>query len=178
MTDSADLDPQSLTRNAIQLMARGSLEEFRAVYHPDAVNREAKAEPPPCRRPGPDGFYATALWLRAAFDGIVFDCEHVVTEGDLSVAHVQMSGRHTGTMVTYRPDGHVDRAFAASGRSFRAPQAHFLRFREGSVIEHWAVRDDLGQALQLGWMPPSPRYLMRCAVATAAARRRLTAQRG
>ena len=40
--------------------------------------------------------------------------------------------------------------------------------RDGLVAEHWAVRDDQGMALQLGWVPPSPWYLLRCAVATLA----------
>ena len=29
------------------------------------------------------------------------------------------------------------------------------------MIEHWANRDDLGTALQLGWVPPTPLYLAR-----------------
>ena len=35
--------------------------------------------------------------------------------------------------------------------------------RDGQVIEHWANRDDMGTALQLGWIPPSPVYLVRMA---------------
>jgi predicted ester cyclase len=30
---------------------------------------------------------------------------------------------------------------------------HFLRFRDGKAIEHWAVRDDLGMMRQLGVLP-------------------------
>jgi hypothetical protein len=37
--------------------------------------------------------------------------------------------------------------------------------QDGKVIEHWAVRDDLGQARQLGWLPPTPAYLVRMAIA-------------
>jgi hypothetical protein len=29
------------------------------------------------------------------------------------------------------------------------------------VVEHWANRDDLGLAEQLGWIPPSPAFLLR-----------------
>ncbi|WP_225924596.1 hypothetical protein [Pseudonocardia abyssalis] len=38
---------------SIHLMARGSLAEFAEVVHPDAVNREAVAEPAACRGRGP-----------------------------------------------------------------------------------------------------------------------------
>ncbi len=173
MQSSPDRTLNDLTRHSLQLMAAGSLDEFRAIYHPQAINHEAKAEPPECRRPGPEGFYATATWLRCAYQGLAFSVDHVITEDDLSVAHVHVSGRHTGTFVTYRPDGTVDRAFPATGRTFSVPQAHFLRAADGVLVEHWAVRDDLGQAVQLGWSPPSVRYLIRCARASAVARRQL-----
>ena len=43
--------------------------------------------------------------------------------------------------------------------------------RDGQVVEHWANRDDMGTALQLGWIPPSPAYLVRMARATRQARK-------
>lgn len=173
MTTTHGIDSSELARRAVLWMADGSPEDFRGMYHPEAVNREALAEPPECRRPGPEGFYATALWLRAAMDGLAFTVHDVVAQGDLVAASARMSGRHTGTMVTYNPDGTVDRAFAPTGKRFTVPQAHFIRLRDDLVVEHWAVRDDLGQAVQLGWVPPTPVYLVRCALATRAARRRL-----
>ena len=42
---------------------------------------------------------------------------------------------------------------------------------DGRVAEHWANRDDLGTAEQLGWVPPSPWYLVRTAIATKRERR-------
>ena len=32
---------------------------------------------------------------------------------------------------------------------------------DGLVVEHWANRDDMGTAAQLGWVPPTPRDLLR-----------------
>ncbi len=140
MTSPADSELAARARASIMMMTSGTLAEFRDIYHPDAVNREARAE--------------------------------------LVAIGVRMSGRHTGTMVTYRNDGSVDRAFAPTGKRFESPQAHFLRVRNDMVVEHWAIRDDLGQARQLGWIPPSPAYLLRCALATASARRGLKAGKG
>jgi hypothetical protein len=65
----------------------------------------------------------------------------------------------------------VRQAFPPTSRRFSTTQSHWFRLRDGKVIEHWANRDDLGTALQLGWMPPSPRYLLRTALATRRARR-------
>jgi hypothetical protein len=42
---------------------------------------------------------------------------------------------------------------------------------DGLVIEHWANRDDQGMAEQLGWVPPTPAYLLRMAMAKRRARK-------
>jgi hypothetical protein len=36
---------------------------------------------------------------------------------------------------------------------------------EGRIVWHAANRDDLGQARQLGWVPPTPAFLVRSALA-------------
>jgi len=152
-------------------MASGDPAEFEAVIHPEARNRESLAEPPPCRATGPEAFHATSRWLRSAFADLAFSVDTLAVDGDLVVSHGSMSGRHVGDFVVWTPDGAVERAFAPTGRTFRVPQAHFLRFRDGLLVEHWAVRDDQGMAVQLGWVPPTPAYLLRCALATRRARR-------
>jgi predicted ester cyclase len=139
---------------------------------PKAVNREAKAEPPACRQPGPAGFYATALWLRDMFAELAFEIHEVVADGDLAVVHNTMSGRHVKPAVMYRPDGSVHQVFPPTGRRFATTQTHWHRLADGEVIEHWANRDDQGTAVQLGWVPPTLPYPLRMQLATRRARRR------
>jgi hypothetical protein len=74
-----------------------------------------------------------------------------------------MSGRQTGPFVTYDAQGRIDQVFPATGRSFAVTQTHLFRVTDGKISEHWANRDDLGQAVQLGWVPPSPAFLLRAA---------------
>lgn len=111
------------------------------------------------------------MWLRSAFTELRFDVEHVVVEGDLAVVHTIMKGRHVGPFVVYDEQGSIDQVFAPTGRSFAVEQSHWLRVEDGRVIEHWATRDDLGQAVQLGWVPPTPLSMVRNAWAKRAARR-------
>ena len=94
-----------------------------------------------------------------------------VEDGDLVVLHTTMSGRHARTFVGYGPDGRPSDAFPATGRTFAVTQTHWYRLADGLVVEHWANRDDIGQATQLGWVPPSLPYLMRMATALRKARR-------
>ncbi len=40
-----------------------------------------------------------------------------------------------------------------TGRSMRQDHMHIVHFRDGKVIEHWGVRDELGMMQHLGVMP-------------------------
>lgn len=177
-TTTAGTETNATTAKAVciratHLMSHGDLDDFVEVIHPDCINREAKDEPPQCRQPGPAGIYATALWLRDAFAELSFEIHDIVADGDLVVLHNTMSGRHVQPFVDYDHDARVKEVFPPTGKRFATTQTHWFRMCEGKVIEHWANRDDLGTALQLGWVPPSPRYLVKMALARRRARRTL-----
>jgi predicted ester cyclase len=161
---------KALCERSVHLMGNGTLEEFRAVFHPDATNREAVDEPPAARGRGPEAYYATALWLRDAYADLKWEIHDVVAEGNLVVLHATMSGRHVRPFVGYDADGNPAQAFPPTGRTFATTQSHWLRVQDGMIIEHWANRDDLGTAAQLGWVPPTPIYLFRMFMATRRAR--------
>jgi predicted ester cyclase len=153
------------------MMATGSLEDFAAAFHPEATNRMAVDEPLASRGRGPEAYYATALWLRSAYSELGWTVEDAVVEGELVVLHATMSGRHTGPFVTYDENGRAAQAFPPTGKTFAVTQSHWFRLADGKVIEHWANRDDLGQAMQLGWIPPNPVFLVRMMLALRKARR-------
>ena len=162
---------KQLGLRSIQIMADGSREDFEEVIHPGFLNHEAKDEPPGSRQRGPAGAYATALWLRDAFAELRWEAHHVVCEGDLVVVHCTMSGRHVRPFVGYDEQAQVKEAFPPTGKTFASTQTHWLRIADDKLIEHWANRDDLATALQLGWVPPTPLYLLRSALAKRRARR-------
>jgi len=117
--------------------------------------------------------YATAQWLRAAFSGLRWEVHHAVAHDDLVALHVTMSGRHTGDFVTYQPGtATADAAMPPTGKPFAVTQTHWFRTRDGMITEHWANRDDLAMARQAGWVPPSPGFLLRAAIAKRRAQKR------
>jgi predicted ester cyclase len=63
-----------------------------------------------------------------------------IAEGDKVVLRTTMHGRHVGEFLGRAP----------TGKEFATKQIHVYRIEDGKLIEHWSVRDDLGQALQLG----------------------------
>jgi predicted ester cyclase len=157
----------------VELITHGDLGDFAQVVHPLAVNREASHEPPAARRPGPDGFHATSLWLRSAFSDMAVEIHEAVAADDLVVVHNTLRGKQTGTMVYFQEDGSVGEVFPPNGATFAITQSHWMRMADGLVIEHWANRDDLGVARQLRWVPPTPMYLLRRRAARRTARRQL-----
>jgi len=156
---------------SIHAMASGDRAEFGSLYHPHATDRENRVQPPSSRVQGPDCFWSTAQWLRAAFEGLHYDIHHAVADGDLVVVNSTMNGRHTAPWAVYNEAGQVDAVFPPTGRAFAMTQSHWFRMAGGRIIEHWANRDDLGMARQLGWVPPTPAFLLRMALAKRRARR-------
>jgi predicted ester cyclase len=119
-----------------ELFEKGNLDAAEEMIHPDFVNHEATPDNPQ----GPEGLKETVSWLRGLWGPMRAEIEDEICEGDKVVARVMMHGRHVGEFLGRPP----------SGKEFAAEHIHVWRFEDGKVIEHWSVRDDLGQAIQLG----------------------------
>jgi predicted ester cyclase len=119
-----------------ELFEKGNLGAADELIHPDFVNHEA----PPDNPQGPEGLKETVSWLRGLWGPMRADIDDVICEDDKVVARVTMHGKHLGEFLGQEP----------TGKEFAAEQIHIYRIDDGKVIEHWSVRDDLGQALQLG----------------------------
>lgn len=165
------VNPVEVVVRSIHAMATGGREEFDVLYHPAARDRENHIQPPTSRVLGSEGFWSTAQWLRAAFDDLHYDIHHALADGDLVAVNSTMKGTHTAPWTVYTDDGDIDAVFPPTGKPFNAAQSHWFRLEAGRIREHWAIRDDLGMAKQLGWVPPRPSYLLRMNSAKRRARR-------
>jgi predicted ester cyclase len=139
-------DAETIRRNLRDVfehfMASPDAERAERLYHPDYVNHEAEEE----RSSGPEGALATAKWLRSCFGDMSYEIERIIVEGDWAAAYVTMSGTHEGGLPPGQPATH---------KPFSVKHVHLVRFSEdGRALEHTAVRDDLGLAMQAGLLPP------------------------
>ena len=141
MVDAATL--RSVVESMMtRLLAGGETELAEQLVHPDFVNNEADPE----RRNGPSGAAATSDWLRSCFGNLRYDIHRVFVDGDMAAAYVTMHGTHEGGL----PPG-----VPATHKPFAVKHVHLFRFADdGRVVEHSAVRDDLGMVMQLGLLPP------------------------
>jgi predicted ester cyclase len=125
-----------VTRKLLAVFEHGRLEAIDELVDPDFVNHEA----PPGSPQGPEGLKQTISWLRSLWGSMRAEIEDEICEGDKVVARIVMHGHHVGEFLGKPP----------TGKEYAAKQIHIWRLQGGKVIEHWSVRDDLGQALQLG----------------------------
>jgi predicted ester cyclase len=142
-------EPETIRRNVVDLLVRlnagGENSLAESLVHPDFVNQEAVDE----RKQGPAGAIATSEWLRSCFGEFSYEVHNVLVDGDLAAAYVTMRGTHEGGLPPGAPATH---------KPFAVKHVHLFRAADdGRVIEHWAVRDDLGLAMQAGLLPPPPR---------------------
>jgi predicted SnoaL-like aldol condensation-catalyzing enzyme len=119
-----------------ELFENGNFDALEGLVHPAFVNHEAPPENPQ----GHEGLIETITWLHGLWGPMHADVQDEICEGDKVVARVVMHGRHLGEFLGRQP----------TGKEFAVKQIHVYRLEDGKVIEHWSVRDDLGQALQLG----------------------------
>lgn len=125
-----------------RLLAGGETQLAEQLVHPEFVNIEAAPE----RRNGPSGAAATSEWLRSAFGDLRYDIHRVFVDGDMAAVYVTMHGTHEGGL----PPG-----VPATHKPFAVKHVHLFRFADdGRVVEHSAVRDDLGMLMQLELLPP------------------------
>ncbi len=116
-TSAVSADPIAIAVRSIHTMAAGDRADFDPLYHPRAVDRENRIQPPSSRVEGPACFYSTALWLRAAFAGLHYDIHHAVADGNLVAVNSTMNGRHVAPWTVYSDDGAVDTIFPPTNPS-------------------------------------------------------------
>lgn len=127
-----------------ELGRRGDYAAQAALWAPDAVNNgrpmsidEIRAQLDDIHRTFPD-HASRALETTAA--------------GDLVIVLTRTSGTHRGVARTDIYGGMLKDA-APLGRHFEVLRAHWWRFKDGKIVWHQVVADDLTMMKQLGLIP-------------------------
>jgi predicted ester cyclase len=125
-----------------EIFPSGDVDGLAEVLAEDGIDHGARPEEPQ----GLAGAQQTMLWLRSVFSEQRWEIRQVVGEGDIVVVYCTLHGRHTGDLMGIPP----------TNREVAQDYVHIVRFRDGKVVEHWGVRDDLGLMRQLGVLPGRP----------------------
>ncbi len=123
-------------RTQLEYFGSGRYDLAEHVVTADFVDHEA----PPGTPPGPEGANAVLRWLRSAFNDLSYEIEDAFADGDRVAIRLITRGTHTGEFMG-KP---------ATGRRFEIEAIHLYRIVNGRVAEHWAKRDDVALARQIG----------------------------
>jgi predicted ester cyclase len=125
-----------------EIFPSGDVDGLAEVLAEDGIDHGARPDEPQ----GLAGAQQTMLWLRSVFSEQRWEIRQVVGEGEVVVVYCTLHGRHTGDLMGIPP----------TNREVAQDYVHIVRFRDGKVVEHWGVRDDLGLMRQLGVLPERP----------------------
>ena len=95
---------------------------------------------PPGMQHGRDGHRAIVNLFMGAFPDMCWNVEDLLADGDKVVARTTMRGTHGGDFF----------GIPATGREVCVSGIHLLTLRDGQIILHQGVNDDLGLMRQLG----------------------------
>jgi predicted ester cyclase len=119
----------------------GDDEVARQRIAPDFVDHEA----PPGTPGGPEGYAATARWMRGVWTDAHWEIVDSFAKGDKACLRVIFTGKHDEEFMGVPP----------TGKRVEVQHIHMYRVENDKIVEHWAVRDDLELTRQLGlWDKP------------------------
>jgi predicted ester cyclase len=95
---------------------------------------------PPGMQHGLDGHRAVVSLFASSFTAMEWKIEELIAEDDRVVARTSMTGRHDGDFFGIPP----------TGRSVSLSGIHILTMRDGKIVLHEGLNDDLGLMRQLG----------------------------
>jgi predicted ester cyclase len=78
---------------------------------------------------------------------------NIVAEGDWVVAHCMISGTHKGIGQIHFVHEGLLAGVPPTGKGFKTQHIHMFRMEDGLIVEHWASRNDVDMARQLGLLP-------------------------
>ncbi len=119
-----------------ELFNQGRIELVDELLHPDYVNHAGSPSLPP----GREGVKTVVALLRTAFPDLRYTIEDLVIGTDAVAARTTMRGTHLGDYFGTPP----------TGRSFAVQQITIEHFRDGRIVAHHRVTDDLSRMRQLG----------------------------
>jgi len=134
---SAEQNAASFRRLIEVGFGKGDLGVVDEVVSPDGVEHQRGL------KGGRDGAKETIATLNAWFSPFSLTVEDLVVDGDKVWARCRARGVNTGSIMG-RP---------ATGQPMEIDVIDIGRFKDGMLVEHWGVPDQLGMMSQIGLLP-------------------------
>ena len=106
---------------------------------------------------GPKGILAIMTDIYTTFPDWRMEIEELAAVGDVVITRVTVTGTHKGVGKRHINGGLLV-GVPPTGKSFKVEHIHWCRFKDGLIVDHYAVRDDLSMMQQLGLLPQVKPY--------------------
>jgi predicted ester cyclase len=139
-------------RRAMEAFNTGDTRNVHEFVSSEYINRESQKAKDSYRSQlrGPKEFIDTIKNLRSAFPDLHYEEQEIISQDDTAIFVGTVTGTHTGSFFFIPPTG--NKIF------YEAVHIHTIG-KDGKIIEHRAIRDDLKFMLQLGLVKAaSPEY--------------------
>lgn len=113
----------------------GKLEMFDELLADEYVNHTPSLPD----HPGVEGLKKIVSLIRQGFPDIHYEILRIAAEGDLVAVHTRVTGTNTGELFGQPP----------TGKKIDVNQIQFEQIKDGKIIQHWRVTDELGMDKQL-----------------------------
>jgi predicted ester cyclase len=136
---SPDTNKAAYRRFYEEFLSKGNLDVVDEVVDPNVVSHS----PFPGQEPGAVGLKQAIARFREAFPDLQANAEDVIAAGDKVVGRFTVTGTHRGEFMDIAP----------TGKTITYDEIVIVRFKDGRIVEHWAVADALAMMQQLGVIP-------------------------
>jgi ketosteroid isomerase-like protein len=130
---------KELVRHQFELLSAGDVDGAARLWADESFNHG--------RKTNPEGIAKVYASLRSLHESHTL--HEVVAEGEWVVVRTTCHGVHLATP-ELPVNGGIFAGLKPTGRSYEAQHTHLFRIVDGKIAEHWANRDDLGAARQIG----------------------------
>jgi steroid delta-isomerase-like uncharacterized protein len=118
---------------------QGKLEVLDELLDQQYVNHTPSTPDPPR---GPGGLKPIVAAIRKAYPDLHYEIKDIITNDSTAVARVVMTGTQRDSLFGLPP----------TGKRISVNQITIEKIRNGKIVEHWRVTDELSMMKQLGFV--------------------------
>ncbi len=130
---------KEIVRRQFELINSGDSEGAAALWAPESYNHGKRVD-----KAGLTRLYESLYSLREKH--VIHE---VIAEGDWVAVRTTCTGVHAAEP-SIPVNGGIFVGIQPTGRTYTVQHTHFFKVTDGLITEHWANRDDLGAARQIG----------------------------
>lgn len=134
---SARTDNLTAFRRIIDAFTSGDLDVIDELVAPDCIEHQRG------NNPGTEGAKEVIRTLHRWMSDFSLTIEDLVADGDMVWTRNRARGVNTGSIMGNPP----------SGKAVEVDVIDIGRFKDGKLVEHWGIADQLGLMLQIGAVP-------------------------